>query len=200
MGAVFYCKTSVPHSLMAGETVNNIIGYTYNPKNRHLSAGGSSGGEGALIGLRGSCVGLGSDIGGSVRVPSAFNGVFGIRPSHGRLPYQGVPISMDGQESIPCVVGPMASTIRSLKMIFQRILEGNPWVEDPMTLNLPWRYEHEHFVTNRCHPANPAGKLAIAIFESDGVVTPDPPVRRSLSILAEAIQRAGHEVRRIDVD
>lgn len=52
-GAVLYCKTSVPHTLMSGETTNNIIGYTLNPKNRRLTAGGSSGGEGALIGIRG---------------------------------------------------------------------------------------------------------------------------------------------------
>lgn len=60
LGAVLYVKTSVPHTLMAGETVNNIIGYTENPKNRNLAAGGSSGGEGALIGLRGSPVGFGT--------------------------------------------------------------------------------------------------------------------------------------------
>ena len=64
LGATLFCKTSVPHTLMCGETVNNIIGYTYNPKNRNLSSGGSSGGEGALIGLRGSPVGFGTDIGG----------------------------------------------------------------------------------------------------------------------------------------
>jgi amidase len=52
-GAILYVKTSVPHTLMSGETVNNIIGYTRNPKNRNLTAGGSSGGEGALIGCRG---------------------------------------------------------------------------------------------------------------------------------------------------
>jgi amidase len=63
LGAVLYCKTSVPHTLMAGETVNNIIGYTPNPKNRYLSAGGSSGGEGALISLRGSPLGFGTYIG-----------------------------------------------------------------------------------------------------------------------------------------
>jgi amidase len=63
MGATLFCKTSVPHTLMCGETVNNIIGYTWNPKNRNLSSGGSSGGEGALIGLRGSCAGFGTDIG-----------------------------------------------------------------------------------------------------------------------------------------
>lgn len=53
LGAVLFCKTSVPHTLMTGETTNNIIGYTLNPKNRNLSAGGSSGGEGALLGIRG---------------------------------------------------------------------------------------------------------------------------------------------------
>ena len=63
LGAILYCKTSVPHTLMAGETVNHIIGYTLNPKNRNLSAGGSSGGEGALIGIKGSPLGFGTDIG-----------------------------------------------------------------------------------------------------------------------------------------
>lgn len=72
LGAVLYCKTSVPHTLMSGETINNIIGFTTNPKNRNLSTGGSSGGEGALIALRGSPVGFGTDIGGSIRIPAAF--------------------------------------------------------------------------------------------------------------------------------
>ena len=64
LGAVLYCKSSVPHTLMTGETVNNIIDYTWNPKNRNLCSGGSSGGEGALISLRGSPAGFGTDIGG----------------------------------------------------------------------------------------------------------------------------------------
>ena len=58
LGAILYCKTYVPHTLMAGETVNNIIGYTSNPKNRELTCGGSSGGEGALVALKGSPIGL----------------------------------------------------------------------------------------------------------------------------------------------
>lgn len=73
LGATLYCKTSVPHTLMCGETVNNIIGYTWNPKNRNLSSGGSSGGEGALIGLRGSCAGFGTDIGMSITTLSPKN-------------------------------------------------------------------------------------------------------------------------------
>ena len=61
LGAILYVKTSVPHTLMAGETVNNIVGWTKGPKNRNLSCGGSSGGEGALIGIRGSPVGFGTE-------------------------------------------------------------------------------------------------------------------------------------------
>ena len=76
LGAVLYVKTSVPHTLMSGETVNNIIDYTWNPKNRNLCSGGSSGGEGALIGIKGSPAGFGTDIGGSIRIPAGFNGLW----------------------------------------------------------------------------------------------------------------------------
>lgn len=62
-GAVFYVKTSVPQSLMVCETVNNVIGRTVNPRNKNWSCGGSSGGEGALIGFRGGIIGVGTDIG-----------------------------------------------------------------------------------------------------------------------------------------
>jgi amidase len=107
-GAVFYVKTSVPQSLMVCETVNNIIGRTTNPRNKNWSCGGSSGGEGAMIGLRGGIIGVGTDIGGSIRIPSAFNFLYGIRPSHGRMPYGKMANSMEGQETVHSVVGPIA--------------------------------------------------------------------------------------------
>lgn len=62
-GAVFYVKTSVPQSLMVCETINNIIGRTVNPRNKNWSCGGSSGGEGAMVGFRGGIIGVGTDIG-----------------------------------------------------------------------------------------------------------------------------------------
>jgi amidase len=107
-GAVFYVKTSVPQTLMVCETVNNIIGRTTNPRNKNWSCGGSSGGEGAMIGLRGGVIGVGTDIGGSIRIPSAFNFLYGIRPSHGRMPYGKMANSMMGQETVHSVVGPIA--------------------------------------------------------------------------------------------
>jgi amidase len=62
-GAVFYVKTSVPQSLMCCETVNNVVGRTVNPRNKKLSPGGSSGGEGAMLALRGGIIGIGTDLG-----------------------------------------------------------------------------------------------------------------------------------------
>lgn len=64
-GAVFYVKTSVPQALMICETINNIIGRTVNPRNKNLSPGGSSGGEGAIVGFRGGVIGVGTDLGKS---------------------------------------------------------------------------------------------------------------------------------------
>jgi amidase len=77
-----------------GETYNKIFGRTTNPHCRILTAGGSSGGEGALIALKGSPLGVGSDIGGSIRIPSAYCGIYGMRPSYHRVPYAGAMNSM----------------------------------------------------------------------------------------------------------
>lgn len=118
-GAVFYVKTSVPQTLMVCETINNVIGRTVNPRNKNWSCGGSSGGEGAMVGFRGGIIGVGTDIGGSIRVPSAFNFLYGIKPSHGRLPYAKMANSMVGQETVHSVVGPMTHSVAG------KILEGD---------------------------------------------------------------------------
>ncbi|CAO2658374.1 Nn.00g060970.m01.CDS01 [Neocucurbitaria sp. VM-36] len=183
-GAVLYCKTSVPHTLMSGETVNNIIGYTLNPKNRRLTSGGSSGGEGALIGIKGSPVGFGTDIGGSIRIPAAFNGLYGLRPSTGRLPYEGMANSMDGQNSVLSVVGPLAPDVPSLRLVTQALLAQTPWLADPLVHEIPWRPDQAHV----------EGKLSFGVLHTDGVVNPTPPVRRALDTLVKALQAEGHEV------
>jgi amidase len=193
LGAVLYCKTSVPHTLMAGETVNNIIGYTYNPKNRNLTSGGSSGGEGALIGLKGSPVGFGTDIGGSIRIPAAFNGLYGIRPSSGRLPYEGMANSMDGQNSILSVVGPIATSVGALKLVFKGLLSQEPWLHDPLVAEIPWRNEQEQAVLDIVQ-ANSGGQLAFAVLRDDGIVRPQPPVRRALDIVVKTAEKLGHKV------
>lgn len=124
---------------MIGETINNIYGRTLNPYNRLLSCGGSSGGEGALIALHGSPLGVGTDIGGSVRIPAAFNFLWGIKSSHGRLPMSTVSKSLDGQEAIRSICGLLARSSPDLVYFMQAILHQEPWNYDPDVIDLPWR-------------------------------------------------------------
>ncbi|KAI9672939.1 MAG: Acetamidase [Caeruleum heppii] len=195
MGAVLYCKTSVPHTLMSGETVNNIIGYTWNPKNRRLSSGGSSGGEGALLGLRGSPLGFGTDIGGSIRIPAAFNGLFGLRPSSGRLPYEGMANSMDGQNSLLSVVGPLSHSVPALRLVVRSILDQKPWFSDPMVHEIPWRVDEENRMLELIHGRSLGEpRLAFAVLRHDGIVQPQPPVRRAVGLAVRALERLGHTV------
>ncbi|KAL9031336.1 MAG: hypothetical protein Q9196_000626 [Gyalolechia fulgens] len=186
LGAVLYCKTSVPQALMTGETINHIIGYTWNPKNRNLSAGGSSGGEGALIGLRGSPVGFGTDIGGSIRAPAAFNGLYGLRPSSGRLPYQGVADPIHGQNSILPVVGPLADSVGTLRLVVKSLLSREPWLHDPLVHEIPWRDDHSKV------PRDPPSSFAV--LRHDGAVSLHPPVRRAIETVVKGLEKHGHKI------
>lgn len=195
LGAVLYCKTSVPATLMCGETINNIIGYTWNPKNRLLSCGGSSGGEGALIALRGSPAGFGTDIGGSVRIPAAFNALYGLRPSAGRIPYQGAANSLDGQGTILSVVGPLAPSAKALTLLFKAVLGQQPWLYDPLTLELPWRDEVVRETRVLIEEARAGSStLAFGIMKYDGLATAHPPIARGLRIVENTLRRLSHRV------
>ncbi|THY83951.1 amidase [Aureobasidium pullulans] len=190
LGAVLYVKTAVPHTLMCGETTNNIIDYCWNPTNRNLSSGGSSGGEGALISLKGSPLGFGTDIGGSIRIPAAFNGLFGLRPSSGRLPYEGMANSFDGAPSILSVVGPLSSSSAGLKLAVQSILQTEPWQRDPRVHPLPWRNEQEEAAKQLAQDK----KLTFAVLKHDGLCAPHPPIKRALEETVQKLESLGHKV------
>jgi amidase len=81
LGAVFYVKTTVPTAMMMMETISCVWGETNAAYHSGTSSGGSSGGEGTLLAMRGSPIGVGTDIGGSIRIPSAFNGLYGLKPT-----------------------------------------------------------------------------------------------------------------------
>ncbi|GAB7349320.1 hypothetical protein MBLNU459_g8457t1 [Dothideomycetes sp. NU459] len=190
LGAILFVKTSVPHTLMCGETTNNIIEYTWNPTNRNLSCGGSSGGEGALIALKGSPVGFGTDIGGSIRIPAAFNGLYGLRPSTGRLPYEGMANSFDGSPSILSVVGPLATSPAGLKLVTQSLLSTEPWLHDPLVHPIPWRVDQEEATKKLAQEK----QLTFAVFRFDGMVSVHPPVKRAIEELVAKLEKQGHRV------
>ncbi|CAE6474661.1 unnamed protein product [Rhizoctonia solani] len=190
-GAVIYVKTTNPQSLFALETCSNIYGNTTNPYNRNLTCGGSSGGEGALIGSRASLLGVGTDIGGSIqpnvlRCPSAYCGLYGLKPSSHRLPASGLARPCQGMENIVGVIGPMAHSARDLELFFRVVSGSKPWNIDFSTLCMPW------------NPVSAQGgdseKLVIGFFIDDGVVAPHPPIVERLRKTREALVAAGHEV------
>ena len=96
-GAIPFVKTNVSHLMISWETLNPTFGYTSNAHCPGRSAGGSSGGEGALVGGGGSVLGWGSDIGGSIRIPSSMNGVYGLRPTSERISSKGIVPVTGGQ-------------------------------------------------------------------------------------------------------
>ncbi|KAL1911100.1 hypothetical protein Sste5344_002898 [Sporothrix stenoceras] len=96
MGAIVFARTAQPQSFMHLETSNNIYGATVNARNRNLTAGGSSGGETALLSLHATPLGFGGDIGGSIRAPASLNGVWGFKPSVGRISGAGVVVPWPG--------------------------------------------------------------------------------------------------------
>jgi len=136
-GCVFYARTTQPQTLMHLETSNNLYGETVCPFNRSLTSGGSSGGEGALLGMRGSCLGIGTDIGGSIRSPAANNGVYGLRPTSYRLPLEGLQATMGGQEAVVPVIGPLSTSMEGIKVFMKALIDQQPWLKEPSLLPFP---------------------------------------------------------------
>lgn len=181
-GCVFYARSTQPQTLMHLETSSNLYGITVNPFNSQLTSGGSSGGEGALIGLRGSCLGLGSDIGGSVRSPSANCGIYGLRPSSYRIPFNGLSATMGGQEQVVPVIGPLSTSLDGVKLFMKTIIDAKPWLTEPSLVPIPWRDQDKYFAT-------PSGKrIKIGVIWQDGVVKPHPPVTRALHEVVDKLR------------
>ncbi|PHH91282.1 hypothetical protein CDD83_1092 [Cordyceps sp. RAO-2017] len=183
-GAVLYAKTNNPQCMVVLETVSNIYGRTVNPWNTKLGAGGSSGGEGALVAQHGSALGVASDMEGSIRVPAAFNGVYGFKPSVGRVPLFGLECTMVGFESIMAVAGPIGRSVDDLELFFQVVSDAKPWLTEPL-LATPWTSQTESMQSS---------KLKIGIMTWDEVVLPHPYITRVIGEVAAKLKEAGHEV------
>lgn len=178
-GAVFHVRTTEPQSMMHLETDSNLYGVTVNPYNSNVSAGGSSGGEGALIALRGSCLGIGSDVGGSIRSPAANNGLYGFKPTAFRVPTDGWGFVMAGADCIDTVVGPLSTSLGGLKLFMNTIISSKPWLSEPAIIPIPW---------NSSYAITPFQPLKIGVLWHDNVVKPHPPITRALQSVAERLK------------
>jgi len=128
-------------------------------------------------------------MGGSVRIPSAFCGLYALRPSCGRLPYEGARDSAEGQEAIRPVLGPMANTLEACRIFTKVILDACPWNYDPACLRKPWdqgAYElRDHGGGHR---------MCFAVIWDNKIVRPHPPISRALGMAKNALEAAGHKV------
>ncbi|KAL6241004.1 hypothetical protein RBB50_012099 [Rhinocladiella similis] len=185
LGAILYVKTNVPITMMACETINNIWGEATNPWG--FTPGGSSGGEGALISMKGSPLGIGTDLGGSIRIPSGWCGLYGFKPSALRMSTRGHQSGLKGMDLVPTTCGPMARSLDALEFWLEAITsEPRLWSLDNTVVPMPWRSQDEHYKTR---------KLRIGVIrETDGVVTVHPPVDRALDLAISALKADGHEV------
>lgn len=110
-----------------------------------------------------------SVLGGSIRTPAAFNFLYGLRPSHGRLPYARMANSMEGQETIHSVCGPLAHSVGDLRLFTTAVLEQQPWNFDSKVVPMPWRQAEADAVKAKVS----AGGLTLGYYSCDGNVCLD---------------------------
>ncbi|HNN50864.1 MAG TPA: amidase family protein [Pseudomonadota bacterium] len=183
-GAVVLGKTNVPQLLLVQESDNAIYGTTKNPWNRDRSPGGSSGGEGAAIATGQSPLGLGSDIGGSIRIPAHFCGVAGLKPTVDRWSSRGMLGGIDGQEVVRAAAGPMARSVRDLSLVMTALDPSWQARRDPAVL--PLAVSDPSQVSLR--------GLRIGWFSDDGFMAPCPAIVRAVERAKAHLQAAGAHV------
>ena len=181
-GAVVLGVTNTPELLMAWETDNRLYGRTNSPWDIERTPGGSSGGEAAAIAAGMSAGGVGSDGGGSIRVPAHFSGICGLKPTPGRIPATGHFPASGGPFALLGVVGPMARTVADVKALFE-VTQGP---DDGDTCAAP--------VALRWPEDNEVKKLRVGYFEDDGRTPVTTETRAAVRTAAEVLRGAGFQV------
>jgi Asp-tRNA(Asn)/Glu-tRNA(Gln) amidotransferase A subunit family amidase len=181
-GAIILGLTNTPELLMAWETDNLLCGRTNNPWDLTRTAGGSSGGEAAAIASGCSAGGMGSDGGGSIRVPAHFCGICGLKPTPGRIPATGHYPQSVGPFALLGVVGPMARTSSDLKLLFHA-MQG-PDIGDPSAAPVSLRWPESRELK----------KLRVGYFEDDGRTPVTPETAAAVRQAAEGLRSAGFTV------
>lgn len=180
-GAIFLGKTNTPEMLQAYESDNPVTGRTNHPRDRELSPGGSSGGEGAAIASFCSPGGLASDGGGSLRLPAHLCGIAGLKPTPGRVPLTGHTPSLHHPHGLVTVAGPMARTVEDARLLFQAMAGYD--AEDPFS--------------TPCNGRTPVlDGVRIGVWEQFYAVPVDPEIRAAVQQAAKQLAGAGFAVER----
>lgn len=166
------------------ETSSTIYGVTVNPYNSALTSGGSSGGEGAIIAVKGSLLGTGSDTGGSIRGPAGMNGIYGFKPTASRLSFRGLEGLAGGRDQIQSPYGPMATNLDGIDLWMKVVIGSRAWERDTAVPPLEWRDKVDFLIKK---PGTRG--LKVGVMWDDGIVVPHPPVRRALREVVEKLKK-----------
>ncbi len=184
-GAVVLGRTNMPDLGQRINTQSSLYGDTHNPWRRGLTAAGSSGGEGAALASGMSPIGLGNDIGGSLRNPAFANGIASIKPSRGRIPQinetAGEVFALSAQ--VMLVQGVMARRIADVKAGLQTVMGSDP--SDPISLSMPY-------------DSGPAPRKVALVTNPPGGAT-DPEIAEGVRIAGRALADAGYEVEEVEI-
>lgn len=178
-GAIIFVKTNVPQTMLAFECSNPLWGRTTNPWNNKYTCGGSSGGEGALLAMDGSALGIGSDIGGSLRIPASYCGVYSLKPTAERVSSIGTQAVRPGFEAIRSSHGPLARSVQDCEL-FCKTIFGQ---KDSSHQNIPMPY----------HAVELPPKLRFGYYLSDGMMESSPACKRAVLETVSALRKQGHE-------
>lgn len=186
-GAIPLGVTNVSELCMWMESDNRVYGRSNNPYNTNRTTGGSSGGEGAVIGAGGSPFGLGSDIGGSIRLPSFFNGIFGHKPTGGLVPNSGQFPMPENEALRYCTTGPLARKAEDL-MPFLKILAG-PDGEDKGVRSIRLKSPSRVKIKG----------LMVLNVEDNGLINVSEDLRLAQKKCADMLSSRGAEVKKVKI-
>ncbi len=194
-GGIPFVRSNIPQLLMAAESDNEIYGRCDNAHNPKRVSGGSSGGEGALIGAGCSPAGLGNDIGGSIRIPALFNGVFGFKPTMDRfnvvLHYPAIHCYFNQYRHQPYIKvsnGPLGKSVADLELLTGLMADTKINFDIDHTVPpLPWNHAATRWQAGH--------RLRIGYIESlDDVFECSPANRRAVQEVVAALRKDGHEL------
>ncbi len=185
-GAILLGKTNVSQLLLYNAADNPLYGRTNNPWNPERTPGGSSGGEAAIIAASGSALGLGGDIGGSLRGPAHFCGIATLKPTSRRLTTMDNPGDFADaiQDIIIGQAGPMARSVADLALAMEVLVGDEQDQSDTSVPPVPWRSPD----------AVPLASLRVAMYIEDGLGMPFPAIRRATLAAAEMLRTQGMTV------
>ncbi|KRX01171.1 Amidase signature domain [Pseudocohnilembus persalinus] len=195
-GAIPFIRTNVPQLLLNYETHNNIFGTAQNPWKRDRVSGGSSGGESTIVASRCSPIGIGTDIGGSVRIPSAFCGLVGFKPGQHRLSSKGNTarsVQYLGDSPIKTCIGPMVKYVDDAVCYMQTVLNSEYYNNIPLSQKdlrpvIPW--DQQKFDDNK--------KKRIGYFKTSQFSQTASCVQRGIDIAVDALKKQGHQLVEIE--